>query len=102
MAAIKFAENYYSFRKFDTVYTTLYPPKTAEDQALAAIEAKLVNANQLFMNRRFQDAVAAYKEAQALIYAQLDSGFQPGNYSNFPFPMSQAIFDSLLSVGLEY
>jgi hypothetical protein len=102
MAAIRFAENYYSFRKFDTVFTGLNQPKTAAEQALAAIEAKLVEANQLFRSRRYQDAVAAYKQAQALIYAQLEPGFEIGHYATFPFPMSPALFEPLLSLGVEY
>jgi hypothetical protein len=102
VAALKFAENYYSFRKYDTLYYKLVQPKTPDETALAAIEAKLVSANNLFAARQYQAAIDAYHEAQGLIYAQLDTSFQIGKYQAFPYPMAPGLFDSVLSLGVEY
>lgn len=100
--AIEFAENLYSFRKFEPIYEFIVQPKTPDEKALAAIEAKLIDANQKFMAREYQAAVTSYQEAQALIYSQLNPRFPPGRFVDFLYPQGPKIFDSLLSLSLEY
>lgn len=100
MASIAFAENLYAFRRTEPIFGTIFVPSSPSETALAAIEQKLIQAHNDYLGRRYQDAISAYKEAQALIYAQLDPGF-PFN-PNARFSLDPVLFAPLLSSSLEW
>src|SRR5436853_151007 len=102
MAATKFFENVYSFRKSDLIFGSIFHPRTPDQAALADIESKLIQANNLFVARKYNDAINSYQAAKALIYAQIDAGFL-GNVSNVKFiPSAVSLFTPLLSSSLEW
>jgi hypothetical protein len=99
--ALPFAENLYSFRNIALVVSQRAP----DQAALAAIEQKLSEAGQDFYQRRFQDAIRAYQDASALIFAQIDPGFtfKVGQIDRATrFSRNSALFDPLLSASLEW
>ena len=101
---MKFQENLYSFRINRSVLGNLAAQGT-DYEALAAVESKLFEASQDFYARRYQDAIAAYNSAAALIYAHLDPAFPfhiGGVAGNMSLPRDPRLFDSLLSAGLEW
>lgn len=103
MAAPLFAENYYSFR--DTAFA-INPSLVAQSPSqatLAAIEAKLVEANNDFLGRRYQEAIIAYNQAAVLIYAQIRPAFPTNIYVDYEaLPRDPGLFDPLLSASLEW
>lgn len=102
MASLKYAENYYTFRNTAKVIGTIISSSSAEEAALEAIEAKLVEANNDYLSRKYQDAIDAYKEAEALIYAQLDPKYPPVRVPGVTLSRDPRLFDPLLSVALEW
>ncbi|HYV39554.1 MAG TPA: hypothetical protein VE988_27955, partial [Gemmataceae bacterium] len=105
MANVNFSENYYSFRQTYRIFDQLLQPLTPEQAALAAIEARLVNAHNEYLARRYQAAIQAYKEAETLIYAQLNPSFPYGfSGMNGVLQLSRdpKLFEPLLSASLEW
>jgi hypothetical protein len=99
--APKFSENFYSFRPV----TMVVDQQSPDQAALSAIEQKLTEASQDFYQRRYQDAIQAYQDASALIFAQLDPGFTfvAGQVNPaIRFSRDPSLFDPLLSVALEW
>jgi hypothetical protein len=92
-------ENLYSFRRLSPVFGNLVTPSTPSEAQLAAIEIKLVQAHNEFLGHRYQDAIKSYKLAQSLIHAQIQPGYAAG-YQDLV--IEPGLFDSILSVGLEY
>jgi hypothetical protein len=102
MATVAFQENYYTLRKTDQVYGTLFHPRTPDQAALAQIEAELTKAHNQFLARQYNAAIDTYKTAQSLIYAQIDPGYL-GNIKNIAaFPFAVGLFQPLLSASLEW
>jgi hypothetical protein len=92
-------ENLYSFRAV-TAIIDITQPDTA---ALAAIEAKLVEANNDYLNGQYQNAIEAYQAAASLIYSHLDPTYPSGVvFPGIVFPTNPKLFDPLLSVGIEW
>jgi hypothetical protein len=81
------------------VFGYLVTPSTPSEAQLAAIEITLVQAHNEFLAHRYQDAINSYKLAQSLIHAQIQPGFSPGYHDLVVEP---GLFDSILSLGLEY
>ena len=52
MGQVKFPENYYSFRHTARIFDTIAEPLTAEVVPLAAIEAKIAEANTAYLARQ--------------------------------------------------
>ena len=102
MAIIKFVENYYNFRNTATVIGRLISPQSRDEIALGAIEAKLTEAHNYYLSKQYQKAIDSYKEAEALIYVQLDPGFHPSSIHQGDYLRNPDLFDSLLSVALEW
>src|SRR5438128_2438730 len=71
MATLQFQENYYSFRNTERLIGAVAHTQSPDQAALAAIEAKMVEANNDFHKQRYQDAISAYSEAETLIYRHL-------------------------------
>ena len=71
--------------------------------ALAAIEAKLAAAAAAFAERRYQEAVDAYLEAERLIYHQLNPKVPPvGGPLGIEGIRDTRLFESLLDVCVGY
>ncbi len=104
MANIPFAENYYSFRRYNAVFDNVILTPTPEQGSLAEIESRLVTAHNYFIAQRYQDAIGAYHEAEALIYALIDPQFWFGGILNRGITLSRnvALFNPLLSASLEW
>jgi hypothetical protein len=103
MAALRFAENYYSFRATEQVFQSSLVAQSPNQAALAAIEAKLVEANNNFLGRRYQEAISAYNQAAALIYAQIRPPFPSSVYVDYSaLPRDPGLFDVILSASLEW
>jgi hypothetical protein len=100
MTITVFPENYYSFRKVEPVFGTIFNPRTPDQAALADIEDKLIQAHNQYLARQYSDAIQSYQDAQALIYAQIDPGFL-GNITGL-LPLIPALFTPLLSASLEW
>ncbi|WP_375772132.1 hypothetical protein NR798_15010 [Archangium gephyra] len=103
MAGILHAENYYAFRQLELVVDFDRAPRSATSAELAEIEAALVRANQQFIARHYQDAIASYRFAERLIHSHLDSA-APVWVPRAGFEVSRAreLFDPLLSASLEW
>jgi len=107
MTFVKFAENYYSFRYTSRIFDTLLQPLTPQQAALAAIESKLGEAHNNYLVSRFQIAIQAYKEAETLIYAQIDPSFPYGFHGidailHLGTSRHPKLFEPLLSASLEW
>src|SRR5260221_6865070 len=102
MANLRFQENYYSFRNTESVIGAIGHPQSPDQTALAAIEAKLVEANNAFHQQRYQYAISSYQGAERLIYGHLDPGFAGGSSTTFELSRDPDLFDPLLSVALEW
>jgi hypothetical protein len=103
MAAIRFAENVYSFRATERLFDSAVSRTTPGRAALADIEAKLVTANNEFLARRYLEAITAYNQAAALIYGQINPRFPPEIKVQYErLPQRAELFDAFLSVGLEW
>jgi hypothetical protein len=68
-----FLANFYAFRRREIVEIVGAP--SPDLATLHAIDARLVEANQAFLDRRYQDAIDAYKGVALKIYQQLDPSF---------------------------
>src|SRR5947209_5501816 len=66
-----------SYQRTRLDFGTIFP--TDATQLLSQIEKLLSTASQEFVQRRYQEAIAAYQQAEQLIYAHLDSGYRPGS-----------------------
>jgi hypothetical protein len=101
MAPAQFPENYYSFRKTDLVYGTIFHPRTPDQATLAEIESELVQANNQFLARQYGDAINTYQDVKQLIYGQLDPAFT-GNAGNPSLlAVDPKLFTPMLSASLE-
>jgi hypothetical protein len=99
MAAKLFLENLYSFR----AYSAVVGSGRQDTAPLAAIEAKLVEANNLFVAGHYQKAIDLYLQATGLIYGHLDPSYSPGAVrATTAFPNAAALFDPLLSLSVEW
>ena len=70
MATLQFAENFYSFRATQRTLDAFAIARSPSQASLAAIEAKLVEANNDFLARRYQDAIRAYNAAAGIVRIQ--------------------------------
>jgi hypothetical protein len=107
MSALKFSENYYSFRPLAEAFALTRQPATPEQRAqqaaLAAIEAKMTQAHELFLARRYEQAFDIYGDASDLIQAQLVPGFPIGTSRlGSATVLDSGVFDTILSAGLEW
>src|SRR6478672_9199921 len=100
MATVAFKENFYAFRATERVVNTMLQAPTAEQAVLAAIEAKLVEANYDYLARRYQEAIAAYQDAGGMIYSHINSRYPIP--IRMDLPLDAALFDPLLSASLEW
>jgi hypothetical protein len=95
-----FLESIYTLRVTDVTFKAQYQASTPEETSLATIEATLVEANKLYLARRYQAAIAAYLRARDLIYSQLHTSHRPG--SGLTAGIDKALFDGLLSASAEW
>jgi hypothetical protein len=102
MARLRFAENYLSVGFDKSVYTAYHQPQSPAEAALAAIEAKLVEAKNYALARRNQDAIRAYEQARDLIYAQLNPVHTPGDFLDPGIYYEPKLFDPLLDLAVEW
>jgi hypothetical protein len=103
MASPPFAENFYSFRATKLTFDAAKVVRSPTQAALAAIESKLVDANNYFLGRQYQDAIRAYNQAAVLIYAQIRPSFPSGIYVDSALlPRDPNLFEPLLSASLEW
>jgi Tc toxin complex TcA C-terminal TcB-binding domain len=105
MARLKFAENYLSIGINQIAFRAWHQPQSPAEAALAAIEAKLVEAKNHSLARHFQDAIRAYQQARDLIYAQLNPNHTPGSLFEPERPgifYKSKFFDPLLDLALEW
>jgi hypothetical protein len=102
MVAIRFAEDFYSFRSYSPVFGGLTAPPAPSEAALAAIDAKLVEASNLFYARKYSAAIDAYNLAAQLIWAQIRPAFQGGIVDIGALSFDQRLFDPMLSLGAEW
>lgn len=100
MATVAFKENFYAFRATERVVNTMLQAPTAEQAVLAAIEAKLVEANYDYLARRYQEAIAAYQDAGGMIYSHINPRYPIP--IRMDLPLDAALFDPLLSASLEW
>ncbi|ATB32828.1 hypothetical protein [Melittangium boletus] len=77
MASILHAENYYAFRQIERVIDLATATPSTTSAELSGIESALVRAHQLFIARRYQDAIGAYRLAERLIYRHLNAAAPP-------------------------
>lgn len=97
--ATLYLENLYSFRAVTAVIGFTQP----DTAPLAAIEAKLVEANADYLAREYQKAIDAYQSAAGLIYSHLDPTYPPGYiFPGTVFPTSTQLFGPLLSLSIEW
>ncbi|MEZ4684266.1 MAG: hypothetical protein R2932_59650 [Caldilineaceae bacterium] len=107
MAALKFSENFYSFRSqisaFATTRQPVSPQQAAQQAALQAIEAKLTEAHKQFVARHYETAIQAYHDASDLIHAQLVPNYPVGvgGWARSK-TLSPDLLDSMLSTSLEW
>jgi Tc toxin complex TcA C-terminal TcB-binding domain len=96
-----FLENVYSFR-FGLGGLLLGQPAGGPSQAqLDAITQALDNANSLYNQRRYQDAIAAYQTVGNLVYQLLVPGW-PIGVSPMPGSLDPKLFLPLLSASAEW
>src|SRR4051812_20399966 len=96
-----YAENTYSYGVHQQVFT---PATSISAQVLADIEQKLLAASQAYGQRRYQDAIDAYRQASHLIAAQLNPKLPPGQPID-PATDGQRdprLFDTLLDVSAQW
>jgi hypothetical protein len=94
-----FLENTYSFRlDFDAL---MHLPAAATPAQLSAISQALENADGLYGQRRYQDAIAAYRAVGDLVFALLVPGW-PIGVSPVPRPLDPKLFTPLLSASVEW
>ena len=104
--ALRFEENVYSFRaqtSFLQVHPGLGDGGAGGAKTLAEVEATLSSAHDAYLQRRYQDAIAAYKRAATMIYSYLEpdlASTSPSLYGSLP--KHPGLFDPLVSVGAEY
>jgi hypothetical protein len=99
MATTRFAENLYSFRMTKPIFGTVPEPFDPVSAALAAIEAKLAEADTLFLARKYREAVPVYREAEALVFKQLHP---PAPSVITEAPRDPELFTPLLSMAVEW
>src|SRR5260221_8700265 len=99
MANLRFQENYYSFRNTESVIGAIGHPQSPDQTALAAIEAKLVEANNAFHQQRYQYAISSYQGAERLIYGHLDPVSGGGSPPNSGLWGAPAFLDPLWGAG---
>jgi hypothetical protein len=107
MAGSRFAENYYTSRNnalaFAAMRQPTSPEQAAQQAALEAIESKLVDANNLYIARRYYAAIDDYHDVSDLIAAQLVPNYPLGSGRwNKAKLLSGDLFDTMLSAGLEW
>jgi hypothetical protein len=67
MAQVSFPENFYTLRKVEPVFGTIFNPRTPDQAALAQIESVLTQAHDQYLARQYTDAIQSYLNAQSLI-----------------------------------
>jgi hypothetical protein len=102
MPAPTFAQKYYSLRYDKAVVSSAVGASGPDAASLQAIEAVLLDANNAFWSRKYQDAIADYENASAQIYALIDPRFHIVSVSGVKFPRDPALFDGFVSVAAEY
>jgi hypothetical protein len=102
MATVRFPENFYTLRKMEPVFGTIFNPRTPDQAALAQIETALTQAHAQFIARKYTDAIQSYRNAQSLIYAQIDPGHLGNIHVVTQFPYASELFTPLLSAALEW
>ncbi len=102
MSSLKFAENIYSFRVYESVVAKHLTAAQPELAPLAAIEARLVEASNLFNARRYQDAIRAYNAASSMIYAHLNPRAPRNSNWDLAVVPDGQLFKPLLSASLEW
>src|SRR5690242_16815189 len=98
--AIKFLENYYSFRVPLPEQSLVLEGSGIGDSTLAAIQQALTGANALFSQRQYQAAIDAYLQLQALVFGLLFPVKLPP-LGPFHPPLDPSLFGAMLSAGLE-
>lgn len=75
----------------------------ASQRKLARIEYQLAKANQLYYNRKFQEALKEYNFVHALLHQMLDPGINPDIFRSlkFNFNINPLVFDPLLKASLQ-
>jgi len=71
---------------------------------LLQIEQTLATANELFLARRYQAAIESYKQAQGLIYQQINPAFPAriGGRRDLVYDLHPEFFEPLMHVALEF
>jgi hypothetical protein len=99
--AIRFQENYYSFRvPLPEQSLVLQQGSGVDSSTLAQIQQALTNANNLYNQRQYQAAIDAYLQLRALIFGLLFPVPLPPVGPWKP-PIDKALFGAILSAGLE-
>ena len=100
---VAFAENLYSLRYSGSIVQAAAAAAGAEAKTLADIQAALDSANQLFLARKYQPAIDAYKQAGTLIYSFLDAS-TPTDFAGVYDALSKdpALFAPLLNISAQY
>ena len=96
---LRIAPELYSFRTVERVVGSALQANTPSAAALAAIEAKLTDANADYSARRYQDALREYRETASLVYQQLNPS-APAGGADVSF--DPKLFDSLFSMSVEW
>ncbi|HEX4813369.1 MAG TPA: hypothetical protein VFV66_11520 [Nonomuraea sp.] len=81
-----------------------FRPSSPDPATLIAIENALVEANNYFVARKYQDALQAYTRAERLIFAHLDAAVAGGTPPVITWKPSRAphLFQPLLSAATEW
>src|SRR5271166_1367612 len=102
MSSPTFPQKYYSLRYENAVVDASIGASGPDAASLAAIEALMLEANQAYWNRRYQDAITDYKNAAGLIYALIDPTFNIASVSQITLPREPDLFDGFVSAAAEY
>jgi tetratricopeptide (TPR) repeat protein len=97
-----FPQKFYSLRYENAVVDASIGASGPDAASLAAIEAQMLDANQAFWKRRYQDAIADYQQAAGKIYALLDPQFTLVSLGAIALPRDPGLFEGFVSVSAEY
>lgn len=102
MASLTFPQKYYSLRYENPAVDASIGASGPDAASLAAIEALMLQANQAFWSRHYQDAITDYQNAAGKIYALIDPQFDIAWLTKFVLPRDPALFQGFVSVAAEY
>jgi hypothetical protein len=102
MSSTTFPQKYYSLRYENAVVDASIGASGPDAASLAAIEALMLKANQAYWNRKYQAAIADYKNAAGKIYALIDPKFNIASVSQVVLPREPALFEGFVSAAAEY